>query len=86
MFAAMTQIDNATKKLLRDPVKRRAWVNYQLSLRGESLASLARRYGVDRRTPRRAFCVPYPRMEQAIARRDWGAGAHSVPRALCAEW
>ena len=50
-----------------DPAKRRAWVLYQLKLRGESLASLARRLGVDRTTPGYALRKPYPRMERAIA-------------------
>ena len=67
MFTAMSKLDRATKKLFRDPAKRRAWVVYQLNLRGESLASLARRYGLDRKTPGRALSVPYPRMERAIA-------------------
>lgn len=63
----MTKLNKATKKLFRDPAKRRAWVIYQLSLRGQSLASLARRLGVTRTTPGYALSKPYPRMERAIA-------------------
>ena len=50
-----------------DPVKRSAWVLYQLRLQGQSLASLARDVGVDRTAPYQALRRPYPKMERAIA-------------------
>ncbi len=50
-----------------EPQNRRAWVIYQLSLKGTSLAALARELGVRPTTIYQAFDRPYPRMEQAIA-------------------
>ena len=50
-----------------DPGKRRAWVQYQLKVKGRSLASLARELGVVRHAPGHALAKPYPRMEHAIA-------------------
>ena len=46
----------------------RAWVIYQLGLRGTNLAALAREQGVDRTCMYHAFVAPYPRMERIIAR------------------
>ncbi len=63
----MSPIDTTTQRIFRDPVKRRAWIIYQLSLQGRSMASLARDLGVARGVPRHAFTHPYPRMERAIA-------------------
>lgn len=67
MFPYMMKIDTETKTLFNDPAKRRAWVIYQLNLRGESLASLARRIGLTRTAPSYALRKPYPKMERAIA-------------------
>ena len=50
-----------------DPIKRRAWIKYQLELAGFSLSSLARELGVSRHAPKLALDHPYPRMEKAIA-------------------
>ena len=61
------RIDSDTKAIFNDPAKRRAWVIYQLNLRGQSLASLARRLGLTRTTPSYALSKPYPKMERAIA-------------------
>lgn len=47
--------------------QRRAWIKYQLELRGYSLSSLARELGVSRHAPKLALDRPYPRMERAIA-------------------
>ncbi len=68
MVIAMTKIDSATRRLFHDPAKRRAWVIYQLSLQGESLASLARAHGLDRTAPGQALAKPWPRMERILAR------------------
>lgn len=63
----MTPIDNATRKLLRDPLKRRAWVIYQLGITGRSLADVAREAGVKRQCIYHGLVRPYPRMEMVIA-------------------
>ena len=63
----MSTIDRTTRALLRDPRKRRAWVIYQVSIQGRSLAAVAREVGVKKQTLYRAFDVPYPRMEKIIA-------------------
>lgn len=51
-----------------DPTERRAWINYQLSLRGLSLAELASRNNVARQTVWTAMHRRYPKMEKVIAR------------------
>ena len=63
----MRNIDSATRKLLTNPVKRRAWVKYQLHLQGLSLAKIAMNAGVTRQTMYQAFSRTYPRMEKVIA-------------------
>jgi Ner family transcriptional regulator len=60
-------LDNHTKKLLSKPDTRRAWVIYQLTLRGESLASVARRKGVSRQAMQKVLTHPYPKMEKVLA-------------------
>ena len=67
MFNRMRRIDTATKKLFQDVSKRRAWVIYQLNLKGRSLASVGRDAGVNRGAVYQALRTPYPRMERAIA-------------------
>lgn len=63
----MSTLDAATQQIFHDPVHRRAWVIYQLSLQKRSLASLSRDHGNTRRTASLALDRPYPRMERAIA-------------------
>jgi Ner family transcriptional regulator len=60
-------IDDSLIQILRDPKKRRAWVIYQLGLKGMNLSDIAREHGVVRGTVYHAFNQPYPRMERAIA-------------------
>lgn len=67
MFTVMTTLDTATRKLLKDPKRRRDWVIYQLTLRDRTLADVARAAGVHRQTLYHAFTRPYPRMERTIA-------------------
>jgi len=55
------------ERILKDPKKRQAWVIYQLSLQGRSLADIARGAGVRRQTLYQAFHRSYPRMEKIIA-------------------
>ncbi len=61
----MNRMDVTT--IPQDPGQRRAWVLYQLRLRGWTLAALARQHGLSRNAPGLAFRRPYPRMEQLIA-------------------
>lgn len=63
----MSQLDNTTKQLLCDPVKRRAWVKYQFQLQGRSMAQVAAEAGVTRECLYSAFKKTYPRMEKVIA-------------------
>lgn len=60
-------LDIPTKNLLLDPEKRRAWIVYQVSLTGGSLARVAEDAGVNRQTLYGVFQRPYPRMEKLIA-------------------
>lgn len=59
--------DRNIKELLSDPAKRRAWVGFQLKLKGESFVTIARRVGVTRQAVRQAMYKQYPRMELIIA-------------------
>ncbi len=61
------RIDNRTKQLLSNPETRRAWVLYQLTLQGESLASVARRAKVSRQAMQKVLTYPYPKMEKVLA-------------------
>lgn len=47
--------------------ERRAWIKYQLELRGHSFASIAREIGVARTVPQSALRRRYPKMERIIA-------------------
>ena len=67
MFNPMSKLDSKTKQLLKDPVKRRAWVKYQTHLLGMSMAQVADNAGVNRQTLYSAFFKTYPRMEKVIA-------------------
>lgn len=52
-----------------NPVARRAWILFQLKLKGHTLGSLARSLGVSRNTTCSALHRQYPRMEAAIAKK-----------------
>ena len=54
-------------EFLANPVSRRAWITFQLRLKGESFSTIARSMGVSRQAVRKALYMPYPRMEEAIA-------------------
>ena len=60
-------IDKKTSDLFHDESKRRAWIIYQLALKDESLASIAREAGVSRQAIWQALVKPYPRAERIIA-------------------
>lgn len=61
------KIDNATKQLIRDPKKRKAWVMYQVKLQGRSLAKVADAAGVSRQCLYHVFRITYPHMEKVVA-------------------
>lgn len=64
------KLDTTTQELLRDPLRRRDWVHYQLRLQGRTMASVADNAHpkpVRRQTLYQAFLRPYPRMEKLIA-------------------
>lgn len=51
----------------REPVERRAWINFQLRRRGLSLAAIARQEGVCQQAVSAALLQPSFRIEKAIA-------------------
>ena len=51
----------------KNPAERKAWIKYQLDLRGLNFASLARQHGLTRTCVIGALYGPYPRMERIIA-------------------
>lgn len=57
----------ATLKVPKNPAERRAWVCYQLRLRGDSLSAIARRIGVSHQAVSTALMSPSKDIEQAIA-------------------
>ncbi|OHD26102.1 MAG: hypothetical protein A2Y38_15550 [Spirochaetes bacterium GWB1_59_5] len=59
----------ATLQPPKKDAERRAWIKYQLELRGYNFASIARELGVDRSAPKSVFSKHYPKMERAIAER-----------------
>lgn len=65
----MTTLDNKTRLILSDPIRRRVWVGDQLKMMGTSLAELAADAGVSRQCIYSAFYRNYPRMESLIARK-----------------
>lgn len=60
-------ISAETVSLLKEPAKRRAWVAFQLRLRGSSFSELARELGVSRQAIGQALLVPSSHLEPAIA-------------------
>ncbi|HHM6772707.1 TPA: helix-turn-helix domain-containing protein [Pseudomonas aeruginosa] len=50
-----------------DPNTRWEWIKYQLRVRGQSLAKLARSLDVTNQAVKNAKLTPYPRVERAIA-------------------
>ena len=49
------------------PATRNAWVIFQLKMKGESLAGLARRFGLSRSAFVYGLHKPYPRIEKLLA-------------------
>jgi Ner family transcriptional regulator len=56
-----------TPTIPQKPDERRAWIKYQLELRGETLGGLARKLGLFRTCVAAALHKPYPKMERVIA-------------------
>lgn len=67
MFITMNKIDKPQKSIISDQSLLKAWVLYQLNIRGKSFASIARAKKVSRQCPAHAFKRTYPHMEKAIA-------------------
>lgn len=63
----MKNLDNQSKRLIRDPDTRWAWIKYQLQLQGRSLAQVAHDAGVTRQCVYHVGHMTYPRMEKIIA-------------------
>lgn len=59
--------DTTTLTPPKNPAERRAWVAYQLKLRGLSLASVAASLGVCRQAVSGALMTPSERIETALA-------------------
>jgi lambda repressor-like predicted transcriptional regulator len=57
----------AEAEIFRNPVQRRAWVNFQLKIRGLSFAALARQEGVVPQAVSAALASPSRELEEAIA-------------------
>ncbi|MCA0303513.1 MAG: helix-turn-helix domain-containing protein [Proteobacteria bacterium] len=57
----------ATDGIPKNPTARRAWVGYQLKLRGTTFAELARQEGVSGSAVRFALLVPSYHLEEVIA-------------------
>jgi len=55
------------QETFRDPIKRRAWVIYQLKLQGLNLTSLARETGVSQPALSAALLSPSSDLEEVIA-------------------
>lgn len=66
---AATPLENGLtrEEILAQPDTRNAWINFQLSLHGSSLAAIGRELGVGRNAVRSALVKRYPKMERAIA-------------------
>lgn len=59
---------SSTFDIPKEPAARRAWVLYQLRLRGWSFNSLAKRHGVSRQTLSMACLIPSSHMERILAK------------------
>lgn len=66
MYFCMVQIDVAAVIPL-DSAHRRAWIKYQLELRGITLKALSLSNGLFRNSVAQALWRPYPHMERIIA-------------------
>lgn len=71
----------STLDVPRNPAERRAWVCYQLRLRGDSLSAIARRIGVSHQAVSNAMMTPSKDIEQAIAE-----AIGLTPEQLFPEW
>ena len=74
-------IEPSTLDVPKNPTERRAWVCYQLRLRGESLSAIARRIGVSTQAVSNALMTPSRDIEQAIAE-----AIGLTPEQLFPEW
>lgn len=63
----MSKKEDSLSNIIQNPQKRRAWVKFQIHLKGLSMAKIAADLGVTRGCLYAAFDRPYPRMEQVLA-------------------
>lgn len=56
-----------TKDIPTDPAERRAWIKYQLDLRGTNMAQVGQECGLSRQAVYRVFSINYPKMQKIIA-------------------
>jgi Ner family transcriptional regulator len=59
----------ARQKVPTDPAERKAWIKYQLEIKGSSFADLARETGNSRQTVRKSLDIKYPKWDRAIAKK-----------------
>ncbi len=67
MTAPKNPASEAEREIFRDPVKRRAWVQFQLKIRGLSFAEIARQQGVVPQAVSAALGSNSLSLEEAIA-------------------
>lgn len=60
-------ISQTTLDIPKNPAERRAWICFQLRLRGTSLRAIARRLGVSQQAVSNALMTPSSHIEPAIA-------------------
>lgn len=64
----ITMLDNKVpREVLQKPALRRAWIKYQLELRGYSLRSYAKALGVSHPVISKAFLSPNSHIEEQLA-------------------
>jgi Ner family transcriptional regulator len=63
----MLSVHAVTTDLPKNPAARRAWLTYQLRIRGRSVSELARANGVSREALYGAMNTPSSHLERAIA-------------------
>lgn len=78
-------IHSSTMNVPKNPAERRAWVLYQLRLRGWHLADIAREEGVSRQAVFSALHAPNEHLEPAIAAKLGLEAKQLFPERFCAD-
>lgn len=63
-----TKLNKEVRRLLKNPTSRKAWIRFQLDLRGENFGTLSQLAGVKTQTLMTVFIKSYPRIERIIAK------------------